>query len=55
MKNVLSGYDFKLQLEPSLADDLTSLGTRAQENGNIDEGVTLPDYNRFFDRQFVTA
>ncbi len=46
---------FTLQLQPTLSDDLTALGTWAKQNGNIDKGVTLPDYKQFLDNQFVAA
>lgn len=55
VKDVLAGYDFTLQLKPELADDLASLGAWAQENGKIDQGVTLPDYKQFLDDQFVAG
>jgi len=53
VKDVLSGYDFTLQLKPELAEDLAALGAWAQKNGKIDANVTLPDYMQFLDTQFV--
>lgn len=53
VKNVLAEYDFTLQLQPTLANDLSALGNWAKDSGNIDAGVTLPDYQTFLDDQFV--
>ncbi|HEX7823716.1 MAG TPA: ABC transporter substrate-binding protein [Mycobacterium sp.] len=53
VKNVLSEYDFTLQLQPTLANDLSALGNWAKDSGNIDASVTLPDYPTFLDDQFV--
>ncbi|EID09281.1 ABC transporter substrate-binding protein [Mycolicibacterium phlei] len=55
VKDVLSGYDFTLQLKPALADDLAALGAWAQQNGKIEPNVTLPDYSQFLDTQFIKS
>ena len=53
VKSVLSEYDFTLQLQPTLADDLARLGAWAKDNDKIDADATLPDYANFLDDQFV--
>ncbi|MET4430067.1 ABC transporter substrate-binding protein [Mycolicibacterium sp. 624] len=53
VKSVLSEYDFTLQLQPALADDLARLGAWAKANDKIDANATLPDYAQLLDNRFV--
>ncbi|MFA5711208.1 ABC transporter substrate-binding protein [Mycolicibacterium sp.] len=53
VSGVLAEYDFSLELEPSLAEELETKGTWAKQVGNIDAGAALPDYSQFLDGQFL--
>jgi NitT/TauT family transport system substrate-binding protein len=50
---VLTEYDFSLQLNPSLADTLGTLGQWAKDTGKMDAGAKLPDYQQFLVNKFV--
>jgi NitT/TauT family transport system substrate-binding protein len=53
LRNVLSEFDFTIQLKPDLAADLTALGEWGKTQKSIDASTTLPDYSQFLDGQFL--
>ncbi|MCX0274841.1 ATP-binding cassette domain-containing protein [Nocardia zapadnayensis] len=53
LRDVLSQFDFTLQLDPDLAPKLTELGTWAGTQGSIAAGTRLPDYAGLLEDRFL--
>ncbi|MET9490798.1 ABC transporter substrate-binding protein [Nocardia sp. NPDC006630] len=53
LRTVLAEFDFTLELDTHLADDLTGLGNWARTQGSIEQSTQLPDYTELLDNQFL--
>ncbi|WP_433754457.1 ABC transporter substrate-binding protein [Nocardia sp. CA-135398] len=53
LQKILPEFDYTIQLQPDLADNLTSLGTWAKAQGKIDQSTQLPNYDALLVTTFL--